>query len=190
VPISLTIAGEVLWQTVRGFGLPCWISPSGSSIIGRGRTSTRRRRPEDEERWEGRISGGGVRGVDEGVFFFHPMPSFAWCCEALGGLGLLRATSGGGAEGRKSWWRCLRRRQWERGCRKCEGLVFRSVDVGSTMTRRSDLKGTLWLLHRRDDALAGSTMGGLPARENLLTVVLPPATRYCAVVLLPGMPRG
>jgi hypothetical protein len=115
------------------------------------------------------------------------MPSFAWCCEALGGLGLLRATSSGGEE--KLVAMPTPSSVGER-MRKCEGFVFRSVDVGSTMTRRSDLKGTLWLLHRRDDALAGSTMGGLPARENLLTVVLPPATRYCAVVLLPGMPRG
>jgi hypothetical protein len=50
--------GTILGKRVRGAGgepgLPCWFSPSGSSIIGRGQTSTRRgKRPEEERLVEG-----------------------------------------------------------------------------------------------------------------------------------------
>ena len=37
-------------------GLPCWISPSDSSIIGRGQPSTRRMWPEEEERRERQVN--------------------------------------------------------------------------------------------------------------------------------------
>lgn len=113
-------------------GLPCWIGPSGSSIIGRGRTSTRRMWPEGEQQRECRtgLGGGFFRGVKGQLGRCSMLPNAfdAGCSSALEGLYLWRTTYRGGATGIKCLWRWAMAARWPSsswvGDRKYQGLRF------------------------------------------------------------------